>query len=55
MITKNVVKIRAFAGALGQHRGMGWGGSWGRVVQDGRTRAPVTDLCQCMAKTTTIL
>ena len=33
--------------------GDGEGG--GRGVQDGDTCTPMTDLCQCMAKTTTIL
>ena len=35
----------------------GWGGEeGGRGVQDGETHvAPMTDSCQCMAKTTTIL
>ena len=34
----------------------GWGEEGaGRGVKDGGTHAPVTDSCQCMAKTTTIL
>ena len=39
------------SGALGQPRGMGWGGGFGI----GDTCTPMADSCQCMAKTTTIL
>ena len=42
------------ASALGQPRGMGWGGRW-EGVWDGDTCAPVADSCQCMAKPTTLL
>ena len=34
----------------------GWGGEGcGKGIQDGGTRAPMGDSCQCVAKTTTIL
>ena len=34
----------------------GWDGEGGgRGVQDGNTRTPMADSCQCMAKTTTML
>ena len=36
-------------GALGQPRGMGWGG-WKGVRDGGDTCTPVADSCQCMAK-----
>ena len=32
-----------------------WGGRWEGVSGWGDTRAPMTDSCQCMAKTITIL
>ena len=41
--------------ALGQPRGMGWGGRWEQGLGQGDTWAPVADSCQCVAKTTTIL
>ena len=37
-------------GALGQHRGMGWGGRWEGGSGWGDTCAPVGDSCRCMAK-----
>ena len=46
------------AGALGQPRGMGWGGRWERGSGWGRrvdTCTPMADSRQCRAKTTTIL
>ena len=43
------------AGALGQPRGMGWGGRWEAGFGMGYTCTFVADLCQCMAKTTTVL
>jgi len=43
------------ADALGQPRGMGWGGRWEGGFGMGDTCTSVADLCQCMAKTTTIL
>ena len=43
------------AGALGQPRGMGWGGRWEEVSAWGNTYAPVADSCLYMAKPTTIL
>ena len=42
------------AGALGWPRGMGWGGRWEGGSGWGHTYIHVL-LCQCMAKTTTIL
>jgi len=41
--------------ALGQPRGMGWGGRWERGLGWGDTCGPVADPCQCVAETTTIL
>ena len=41
--------------ALGQPRGMGWGGRWEGVSGQGDTHTPVADSCQCMAKTTIII
>ena len=38
------------AGALGQPRGMEWGGRWDGVSGWGHTCAPVADSCLCMAK-----
>ena len=43
------------AGALGQLRGMGWGGRWEGGSEWGNTCTPVTDSCQYMAKNSTIL
>ena len=43
-------------GALGQPRGMGWGGrEGGGRFGMGDICLPVPDSCQCTAKTTTIL
>ena len=42
------------AGALGQPGGMEWGEKW-EGVQDEGTHASMTDSCQYMAKTTTVL
>ena len=41
--------------ALGQPRGMGWGGKWEQGSGQGDTCVPVGDSCRCMVKTTTIL
>ena len=41
--------------ALGQHKGMGWGGRWVGVHDGGVTCVPVADSHQCMAKIITIL
>ena len=46
------------AGALGRPRGMGWDGMGreaGGGIGMGNTCNSMADLCQCMAKTTTIL
>ena len=43
------------AGALGQPRGMGWGGRWERGLGQEDRCTPLADSCQCMAKTTTKL
>ena len=43
------------AGALGWPRGMAWGGRWEWGFRMGNTCTAMADLCQCMAKTTTIL
>ena len=43
------------AGALGQPSGMWWGGRWEGDLRWGGTCPLVTDSCQCMAKTITIL
>ena len=43
------------AGALEQPRGRGWGGKREAGSEWGNTCVPVTDSCQCMAKTITIL
>ena len=43
------------ASALGQPRGMGWGGRWEEGSGYGDICVPVANPCQCMAKTTTIL
>ena len=37
-------------GALGQPRGMGWGGRWEGVSGWGDTCAPTGDSCRCRAK-----
>ena len=41
------------ASALGQPRGMGWGGKWGEGFGTGDTCTALADLCQYVAKTTT--
>ena len=43
------------AGALGQPRGMGWGGRWDRGSGWGGACAPVADPCLCVAGATTVL
>ena len=43
------------AGALGQPRGVEWGGRWKGGLRQGDTCTTVADSCQCMAKTTAIL
>ena len=43
------------AGALGQPRGMGWGGRWGAVQDGGDACALVADSCRCVAGATTVL
>ena len=43
------------ASALGQPKGMGWGGRWEGGLVQGDTCTPVADSRQCMAKTTKIL
>ena len=43
------------AGALGQPRGVGWGGMWEGSLHGGDTCTPMADSCQGMAKTTTVL
>ena len=37
------------AGALGQPRGVRWGGRWEEASGLGNTYVPMTDSCQCMA------
>ena len=51
----NALKRALKAGALGQPRGMGWGGRWEQGSGQGNTCTSVADSCQCMAKTTTVL
>ena len=43
------------AGALRQPRGIDWGGRWEEGSGWWNKCPPMTDSCQCMAKTTTIL
>ena len=43
------------AGALGQPRGMDWGGRWKGGSGWGDTCTPMADACQCIAKSITIL
>ena len=38
------------AGALGQPRGVGWGGRWEAVQDEGNTWITVADSCWCMKK-----
>jgi len=43
------------AGVLGLPRRMGWGRRWEEGFRMGNTCTPISDSCQYMAKTTTIL
>jgi len=43
------------AGALGQPKGMEWGGRWEGSLGQWDTCKPVADSCQCVAKTTKVI
>ena len=55
ILNSQIKSQRGKAGALGQPRGMGWGGRCEVGSEWGDTCTLVADSYQCMAKTSTIL